>query len=696
MAQPGEFRYRVDPNGMLYVERYGETDDGGDWYYHEGDIPPDRDMSGKLLTVPPIVSSDPNIDTQRANELRRESIQKEKSHAMRNATETWSRGEAAVQRRDAAEDMSFMDRAKVHAGEFATSMMSGLGDFADFLTDDFNSGKNSGAWGGVPATAAEKAGSSNYARTNERRRTSQESDRLTQELKDYSTGAEFAGELPTYLLTGAAGDLLKLGNTIRPGVLGKPFNNLLDFDSIPLLPNRQLKNLPDDPFRRDLIEEIGTLGAVSAAEGGINPDDTMLMGAIGGGSGAMAGRLLSGRMEAMPDLNTPSTRRVIDRAKEYGYRPSPGIDRNVPGLLADEAGLRSRNEYANMFAMQDRANDQALMRMAADAVGLKLPANSIEINPAILKNHMDELSVRYQQLEGDTRGILNPGTLASVRAKTNLFPETRAGEAARKDLNAWADKLDSLIKNPGQFNGSTYQQFRRELMADYSAATNEGNSQLRSGIMQLVKGLDEGIDTGMRTGLSGSNYVKWKALNEQYAMSSMLKDYGLTPIGTLDSKGLAEHIQRTQQDSMLMTGAQGTPIDDFVNLSQLDYLTRHGTMDKAQSGLSSTSVEAPDKITPNRFFYQTPERSKVSPSDKLRARAYFDYGYPVKTGLLGIPMDSSFRMSQIGRARGQGSDVDQTASDVYNDVNRTYNFIKNNDINILDDGIEKFKSLLGL
>ena len=695
MAKKGEFRYSVDPNGFLYVERYGEYNGEPNWFYHEGDIPAEMDMKGRMVTQPTIVSSDESIDTTRMNDLRRDSVGRAKQAAMSSAVETWGRGESAVGRRKEAEAMPFWDRTSTLAGEFADSMMGGIKDIAGFINDPAKKGYDPSAGESAP-DYLERASSENYSNFNDRRKKREHSDRMTQELKDFSTGAEFLAELPTYYLSGAGSDILKLGNTIRPGYFGKmPVSRkdmsrkTWDFEPIDMLPRRELYGQADDPFRKDMYEDIAQLTALSGAEGMVNPDDTFLGGVMGGGSGAMGGRMLSGKMENMPDLNTPNSRRILDRAKERGYKPSPGLDRNNPGLIADEAGLRSRNEYVNMFSQYDRTNDMALLNMAAEAVGLKLPPNSRSIDPTLLKNHMEELSGMYQILEGNTTGVINPGALDSVYQYSNRLPRTELGSKAADDLKALADQVKELRTKPGTFTGREYQSQRQSLMKRFRQA--DGNFELQQGIQDLVKILDEGIDTGMRQGLGDGGYVKWKQLNDQFAMTSMLKDHGLTPIGTLNPKGISEHIQRTQKDNMLMPIAQGSPIGDFVELSQLDYLTRYGEPDKAKSGMSSASVESADKIQPMSYFFQTPDRSKLKAGDKLKARAYFDYGYPVNTGMLNIGEDSSLRMAQLGRARGQGSDMDERATTTVRTAKEMYDALRDRDAALID----KYKNATG-
>lgn len=560
------------------------------------------------------------------------------------------KGPEAFERAYEAQNMPFFDLAMLSAGREVDKLWAGTKDIGNFLS--YVAGDDSALDRSVALSAEQK-----------------ENDRLYEQVGENEGFGAVGSALP-YMITGAfAGPVAQKVTSYgikkvaektaqgvtaarggvsgaiesaatKPGFVGSVARKakreyMDDINRQAMRKSKQFKQ--EDPYRKDLLRDILAGGSLGAAEGTVHYDSNPVEGAMGGILGTSFGKMVESPFRRSPDFWSENERRLVEWAKDKGMKATPGMETGSQRLQTFEKGMRNDSQTIDYFNKFDQNNQKVFNREVANAIGMDNPTGT-SFNPSELKAHKDSLSAQYDELTERTTGVFHKQDYRNLldnldQLKQNKSPDSQKAYNVVKSYVDQINAVSHVTRHPrtgkfqkSNFDGRDYQRLTRSIKTEIDSAHSRGDFTTRDALKRVKEQMDKGIESGM----GDSTAQEWKDLNRKFALTQMVIDNGVNPVGDVDLHKLTNHLMTTDATRTL-TEQGGKGIEDLQRLAKVDYMMRN----QAGSGLSSSGFSNPKTQTMMQSLLQLPiaGKTKILPATYM---AMYIRGIPSVRGLGGI------------------------------------------------------------
>lgn len=464
-----------------------------------------------------------------------------------------------------------------------------------------------------------------------------------------------------------------VGRATRGAVL--PVINDLASSNIPFLTKgaKNVKLVITDPWVRNVANKakqvnfvnpyrvgIGTdmLGstALGGIEGMLHPDFSFGEGAISSAIGAGLGNIIKPYLVKAPVFRNDTEKELLRWGEDQGLKYLPGMETGSKRLQKFEHAMRSDSTFADPIHRFDAGNDIVMNRTAFKAMGI--PVGKVDhMTPSLLDTHLKNLGKEYDTLESGTIANFRPADKLELKNHvTNLVKDqTDAGRTLAKDAVDYLKQIDQYTpqRNPltgriqaMDMQGSQYKDLRKRIQSDINKAYASGDTNRADALKPILTKVDDAVERGIRQGKGDVGVNQWKDLNERFAMTNLILEHGMNPVGKFDPTRLTPHLLNSDTKRLLTErGGRIVPLQKMV---KLDWMAKH-QMGSDLSGLGTKNIYNPTNpgIVPKLLM--TPAAGYL-PAIPEAALKLYTKGYPVKTGLLGMSGEGFGRPSLYTRA----------------------------------------------
>ena len=303
------------------------------------------------------------------------------------------------------------------------------------------------------------------------------------------------------------------------------------------------------------------LGAVSGA---LQPVDTSrpdvdfaseklgqtALGTLFGGAGFGVGKVASKVLKPTSSTMSAGQQAGADAAERLGVKLTPGQQTGSMGLQQVEAVLaRTPGASGNMAAFQ-QANQAALNRAGASAIG----ETSDVLSESVLAAARQRLGTDFKNLSAGAKVALGDdflnslGKIDSMNRGLGSFASTQIDDLVNKGLDLAAK---------GNLDGKAYQTLRSRLTDRAGDAFRGGNSELG----QALKTLREGLDDAARAGMDDATKTAWDTVRRQYANLKVLTKGNAVTAGNVNPNQVGTALRQYSGDLYKTGGLQGPLMD---------------------------------------------------------------------------------------------------------------------------------------
>ena len=430
--------------------------------------------------------------------------------------------------------------------------------------------------------------------------------------------------------------------------------------------NRQLARMKErfpiqDPFFKGALKDVAGDTMLSTAESALHDQESAWEGAMAGVFGSGAGKALGPMFSKAPNINTQSTKDILDWAKDKGFRALPGMDTGQPKYQRFESDLRSDDKWSMHMKNFDAANDKVTTKIAGEAMGLDSKAMQ-DLTPEALAAHKADLKAQYENLQMNSVGRVDKKGMVDMGKDIANLPKNE-----QRVVREQMDKILKVINTKGRkdkvtgrftginFDGAEYQTIIQNLKTAYNTAYKNNNTASYKVLDKMIKKMDAGMELGVKEYGGTATASQWKDLNERWAMTDLIEKNGMNLLGGIDSNKLSRYLGSPDEISRTLHGTGGR-IKELQKIAKLNFIQR----EQAGGGLNRLHAGDNDSFDPTskkQGFMSTPMSLKLPLLGRAKVGLY-TAGYPAKTGLLGLDPASNWRNpSKIGRAANQSTDL---------------------------------------
>lgn len=561
------------------------------------------------------------------------------------------KGPAAFERAYEAQNMPSFDLAMLTAGREVDKLWAGTKDIGNFLS--YVAGDDSALDRSVALSAEQRENDRLYEQVGENEGlagavgsalpyivTGAFAGPVAQKITEY--GIKKVAEKTAQGITSARGGVTGAveSTAAKPGFLGAGARKakreyIDDINREAMRKSKQFKQ--EDPYRKNILRDILAGGALGAVEGTVHYDSNPVEGAMGGILGTSFGKMVESPFRRSPDFWSENERRLVEWAKDQGMKLTPGMETGSQRLQTFEKGMRNDSQTIDYFNKFDQNNQKVFNREVANAIGMDNPTGT-SFNPAELKAHKDSLSDQYNYLSQTTTGVFNKQDYRNLLDTLDQLKQNKSpySQKAYNIVKSYVDQINAVSRvtrhprtgkfQKSNFDGRDYQRLVREIKIEADSAHSRGDFTTRDALKRLKEQMDKGIESGM----GEATAQQWKDLNTKFALTQMVIDNGVNPLGDVDLHKLTNHLMATDATRTL-TEQGGKGIEDLQRLAKVDYMMRN----QAGSGLSSSGFSNPKTQTMMQSLLQLPiaGRTKLLPAAYM---AMYIRGIPSVRGLGGI------------------------------------------------------------
>lgn len=488
--------------------------------------------------------------------------------------------------------------------------------------------------------------------------------------------------------TGEAGKTIIQKLAEQPGMAGKLGVRIQEewVQPIQKIASRLKNQIPEaDPFRPGMAKNILgdiTLGGV---EGLVHYDNSVADGALASGLGSITGQAVKPMLHRLPSFYNDNEKRLIEWGKDRGYKFLPGMESGHRGHQMFEQDLRGSSSWTDVINQIDRNNDFITNRIAFEQLGVP-PGQLKDLNPDVLKKHMDNLSSEYENFVKGTKVRIEPEDLIPIKEQVKLLEtiDTKSAKKVAATANDYLNKLEELRRTQlpsrdpltgrmqkSAFGGEAYQAFRKDVKSEINQAYEKQNTQLAEALTPILKTIDIGIERGAKDFGGEVGAAQWKDLNERWALSNLLMEEGMDDLGMVRGKKLSTHFMSSDPKRYLMETA-GPKMNELFKAAKLEQMTRNqasgGLFDEA-NGL----MHNPGKKSTIENLLSSPMAPAASFTGLPQlSMAMYKRGFPTSTGLLGFDGSPFMNAPMYTRSIGQASQFYPSVAD---NLEKAYSYI---------------------
>lgn len=342
-----------------------------------------------------------------------------------------------------------------------------------------------------------------------------EKDRLFAPLAQARPVATFAGGMAPALTAG----MLTGGATVMAGATGAALPSILSYGT---------------------AEERLKRGAVDA---------------LGGGAGVLVGRGVARVLKPAGVGTSGASDAALDAASRLGVKPTPAQITQNPAMAAFENYLARSPGSSGRFQAAAEANQTALNRAAAKAMG----ETADTLDEGVFAAAKTRIGGEFNRLGQVTKPDLQQGFLSAL-AQVDADNAAR-GAFANSKVSGLVDKgLDLAAQN--QLSGRAYKEVRSELSNQAKAAFQAGDSTLGQAYKQMVAALDDAA----KGSLSKADQQAWDTARKQWAAFKTLTKGNVAEAGNVSPARVASAVRA--RGPQLRTGEASGELADIARVGE--------------------------------------------------------------------------------------------------------------------------------
>lgn len=284
--------------------------------------------------------------------------------------------------------------------------------------------------------------------------------------------------------------------------------------------------------------------------------DRGVSGAIGGAGGALVGYGLAKALQPTQAL-TQVGDDAVQAAKNIGYQPTAAERTGNPAQAAFENYLSRTPGYSSQMAARRTANQAALNRAAAGAIGERAD----DVSEGVLRAANSRMGQEYSRLNAAATPDASSRSFLDALFGVDKANVAR-GPYARADIAREVEKGLELAYQ-GKVPGTAYQEIRSELGSAAKAAFASGDSTKGN----AIKSIQSGLDAAAKESLSAADQAALDLVRKQYAAFKVLTKGQVVEGGNVSAARLATAL-RQQNPTGFKTGTINSDLMDIARIGQ--------------------------------------------------------------------------------------------------------------------------------
>lgn len=277
--------------------------------------------------------------------------------------------------------------------------------------------------------------------------------------------------------------------------------------------------------------------------------------AVGGAGGVLLGRGISRFLKPSGANTQAVSDTVLDAANRVGYKPTPAQISQNPAMAGFENYLlRSPGSSGRMQAVTN-ANQTALNRTAAKAMG----ETADNLDEGVFAAAQSRVGGEFNRLGQVTKPDLSQGFLNAL-AKVDADNAAR-GSFANKNVDSLIDKgLDLAAQN--KLSGTAYKEVRTELSNQAQSAFRGGDATVGQAYKEIVSALDDAA----KGSLSKADQKAWDVARKEWAAFKTLSKSNVAEGGNVSAARVASAVRA--RGPQLRTGAASGELADIARIGE--------------------------------------------------------------------------------------------------------------------------------
>lgn len=277
--------------------------------------------------------------------------------------------------------------------------------------------------------------------------------------------------------------------------------------------------------------------------------------AIGGAGGVLLGKGVARLLKPAGSTAAGVSDAAIDAAERIGYQPTAGQITQNPGMQAFENYLLRSPGSSGAMQQVQQANQKALNRAGAKAMGETAEA----LDEGVFAAAQRRIGGEFDRLGQVTKPDLGGGFLTTL-AKLDAENAAR-GSFASKKISELIDKgLDLAAHN--NLSGQAYKEVRTELANQAQSAFKAGDATTGQAYKSLVASLDDAA----KGSLSKADQKAWDAARKQWAAFKVLSKSNVAEAGNVSAPRAAAAVRA--QGPGLRTGSAAGELADVARVGE--------------------------------------------------------------------------------------------------------------------------------
>jgi len=466
-------------------------------------------------------------------------------------------------------------------------------------------------------------------------------------------------------------------------------------------------HLPN-PYTEGQFSRVLGGTALGGLEGGVHYDNTVGQGMLSGAQGSLLGELIRPWAIKSPNFNTKPEQDIIDWHKAQGGVHSPGITTGSKAMQDFESGVRNTRYLKNTMNVYDQEMNIINNRVAAKSMGLPNYKTVEDFGPTVLNDHLKNLGAQYDKLEAGTVARLLPSDHATLANQVSTLAKDFDPEIQKisKTVNSYANRIKQMDmanipqRNPltGQIlpkvmEGATFKGLRSDLKAEISAAYSSGNPKKAAALKPILQTLDDAVERGLVLSSAGKTTVtgepvgiaEWKKLNEQTAITHLVKDNALSSSGSHVDPHALHNYFKTNDAHRFHTETGPESMNELYKLAKFGDIFKNtsktalGTQSSGGKGFNSGKQSLMMKLL------QTGASDYLPVIPRAAMHLYMKKGWPSQTGHLFMSGKGFGDPGMYTRALYQGT---QPLPSIYNSVTEAIDTV-NKEARSVKDSVKK-------
>lgn len=278
--------------------------------------------------------------------------------------------------------------------------------------------------------------------------------------------------------------------------------------------------------------------------------------AVLGGTGAAAGKMLSRVLKPAGPGAAGASDTAMAAAQRIGYKPSPGQQTQNMGIQNFENYLARSPGSAGTMQAANNANQTALNRAGAKAMGEA--ADSLD--EGVFAAAKDRIGGEFSRLGAITKPQLGDefiNTLAKLEGSNSA-----KGSFANKEVTKLIDKgLDLAAK--GDLDGVAYKEIRTELNNAKAAAFSSGDASVGQAYKALIKSLDKAAKDSLP---DAADRKAWDVARAEWQAFKTLSKSNIAEAGNLSGPRAAAAIRAKNPD--FRSGGMSGELADVARIGE--------------------------------------------------------------------------------------------------------------------------------